>query len=515
MKDEYKTKEGLIAELVRLRQRIINLESSVSEHAHTEENLMNLNKQLQTLIDTSPVIICRSDLKTRVTYVNKKFEEVTGYTSEEVLGRSWVRLGMLSKDGVKLLIKRMLEKLKGKPPEPMEIKIKRKDGQYIWVTGVGEIIREQGKPVGFQIVAQDITERRRLQEGYRLIAENSADIIYKLKIKDEHFDYVSPSVERMLGYTEIEALSLQSKDVLTAESYEKQKYEMFKDIKSGIFMRTLELDAVHKDGHIIPIELHARIIHNENGEPTEIVGIVRDITERKKIQEQIITQERLASIGELTAGIAHEVSNPLTTVIGYTDLLLKQDTSDETKKDLEAIDRSAKRAANILDRLLAFAGQRSRERDYVDINHIIEIALEFRSHSLLSSNVEVIKQFDNNLPEIIADGGQLQDVFLNLIANAEYSMREGHGRGRLKITTKRTDGNIYISFDDDGAGISKENINKIFEPFFTTKPVGKGTGLGLSICRRIITEHDGRIYAESDFGRGATFIIELPIHKQW
>jgi len=94
-------------------------------------------------------------------------------------------------------------------------------------------------------------------------------------------------------------------------------------------------------------------------------------------------------------------------------------------------------------------------------------------------------------------------------------MREGHGRGRLKITTKRTDGNIYISFDDDGAGISKENINKIFEPFFTTKPVGKGTGLGLSICRRIITEHDGRIYAESDFGRGATFIIELPIHKQW
>lgn len=258
-------------------------------------------------------------------------------------------------------------------------------------------------------------------------------------------------------------------------------------------------------------ELETKPMRNSRDRQVGWLAILHDVTERKKMQEQLIAQDRLASVGELAAGMAHEINNPLTTVLGYTDLLLKRDISDEIRKDLEAVNRGAERAANILERLLTFAGQHGTERDHVDINQILETTLELRRHSLLSSSIEVVKQFDANLPTIIADSGQLQDVFLNIIMNAEYSMREAHSRGKLTITTERTDKNIHISFEDDGAGMSKENMRKIFEPFFTTKPVGIGTGLGLSISHRIITAHGGRIYAKSEFGRGATFTIELPI----
>ncbi len=246
--------------------------------------------------------------------------------------------------------------------------------------------------------------------------------------------------------------------------------------------------------------------------------ILHDVTEykliearRKELEDRAHVISRLSTMGEMAAGIAHETINPLASVIGYTELLLAHDIPDEIKGDLEVINKGAKSAADILDRLLTFAGQHHVERDYIDINRILEITIELRNHSLSSNNIEVIKQFDRGLPKTTADGGQLQEVFLNLIINAETSMTESHGEGRLIIKTETANDNIRICFKDDGAGISEENINKIFNPFFTTKEVGKGTGLGLSISHGIITEHDGRIYAESEVGKGATFVIELPI----
>ncbi len=215
----------------------------------------------------------------------------------------------------------------------------------------------------------------------------------------------------------------------------------------------------------------------------------------------------------MAAGIAHEVSNPLATVLGYSDLLLERDIPVEIRDDLEIIDRSAKRTADILDRLLKFAGQQGMEREYININHIIEVAAEFRRHSLSSNKIDINMRLDSKLPMILADGNQLQEVCLNLIINAENSMVQAHRgeEGTLTITTETSGDSIYISFDDDGIGINKENLGIIFNPFFTTMEQGKGTGLGLSISQGIINRHGGEISAESQPGSGATFIIKLPI----
>ena len=221
--------------------------------------------------------------------------------------------------------------------------------------------------------------------------------------------------------------------------------------------------------------------------------------------------DRLASIGQLTSGIAHEINNPLTGVIGFSELLLEKDLPDEIKEDLGIISKEAKRAANVIKGLLTFVRSKGTEKDLVDINSIIQEVLKLRAYEQRLSNIEVKAQFAPDLPRVIGNGAQMQQVFMNLIINAEQAMIETHGRGRLKVITGNAGEMVLVSITDDGPGISPENMKKLFSPFFTTKEVGKGTGLGLSICHGIVTEHGGRIYAESELGKGASFILELPI----
>ena len=250
---------------------------------------------------------------------------------------------------------------------------------------------------------------------------------------------------------------------------------------------------------------------DDKGNVTGLIGIARDITERKQMQEQLMVTARLASIGELASGIAHELNNPLTGVIGFAQLLLSRDIADDLKKDIEVMYSEAQRAAEVVKNLLTFARKHAPVKQLVDINSIIDKVLELRAYEQRVSNIQVNTHFAPDLPEIMADYFQLQQVFLNIVINAEHFMIEAHNRGTLTITTERADDIITASFTDDGPGISKENLGHLFDPFFTTKEVGKGTGLGLSICHGVLTEHGGRIYAESELGKGATFVVELPI----
>jgi signal transduction histidine kinase len=233
-----------------------------------------------------------------------------------------------------------------------------------------------------------------------------------------------------------------------------------------------------------------------------------------QIQEQLIITDRLASVGELASGIAHELNNPLTGVISFSELLLDQDVSDDVKKDLEVINREAKRTAGVVKGLLSFTRKHPEEKQSVDVNEVIQGVLKMRSYEQKVNNIEVNTQFTPDLPEIIANSFELQQVFVNIIINAEHFMTEAHGRGTLTITTERVGETIRVSLVDDGPGIAKENLGHLFDPFYTTKEVGKGTGLGLSISHGIITSHGGRIYAESELGKGATFVVELPIGKE-
>jgi len=372
----------------------------------------------------------------------------------------------------------------------------------------------QEQQVGWLAILHDITARKQAEEQYRLIAEYSADVIYKLTIKEERYTYVSPSVKRLFGYTDREALALKLRDVLTPESYEKQRNELIKIIQDGTSYGTLQLEVIHKDGRIIPVEVHASLVRDEKGEPVEIVGVARDITERKKMEEQLIMQDRLASIGQLTSGLAHELNNPLTGVISLSDLLLQRELPEDIRQDVKIINDEAQRTANIVKNLLTFARKQPQAKQLTNINDCIQKVLELRAYEQKVNNIQVNFRFAPDLPLIMGNSSQLQQVFFNIVINAEFFMLEAHGKGTLTVTTEKAGNSVRALFADDGPGIPRENMRHLFTPFFTTKEVGKGTGLSLSICLGIITEHDGRIWAESEPGKGTTFIIELPIYNR-
>jgi signal transduction histidine kinase len=233
--------------------------------------------------------------------------------------------------------------------------------------------------------------------------------------------------------------------------------------------------------------------------------------EQRQAEEQLIIADRLASVGELASGMAHELNNPLTSVIGFSQLLLGRDLPDEIREDIKTIYSEARRAADVMKNLLIFARKHSPLKQLVNINSVIEKVIQLRAYEHRVENIQVVTRLAADLPLTLADYFQLQQVFLNIIINAEHFMLAAHQRGTLVITTRRIGSNIIVSFADDGSGIARENLGRLFDPFFTTKEVGEGTGLGLSICHGIVTEHRGRIYAESEPGKGATFVVELPV----
>ncbi len=231
----------------------------------------------------------------------------------------------------------------------------------------------------------------------------------------------------------------------------------------------------------------------------------------KNTQEQLIQSEKLSAVGEFVAGVAHELNNPLAAVMGFSEMLREADVDAKYRRQLDLIFKAAQRCQKIVQSLLSFARRHQTERKPVSANELIEAVLEIVAYPLRTSNVEVVTRLQPNLPAVLADGHQIQQVLLNIINNARQAI-EGHQRsGQIKITTEAAESNVRITIQDNGPGISEENMRRIFDPFFTTKEVGKGTGLGLSLCYGIIKEHGGNITPISKPGEGATFVIELPI----
>lgn len=235
----------------------------------------------------------------------------------------------------------------------------------------------------------------------------------------------------------------------------------------------------------------------------------------KDSQAQLIQASKLAAIGRLTAGIAHELNNPLTAVLGYAQLLQAAELDERVKADLDKIVQGAERTAHIVRNLLTFARQQKPKRHLVNINDVLLSILDLQAYHLKVENIEVVKELARDLPPTVADPSQLSQVFLNLISNAQQAMVEAHGGGTLTVRSKLVNGGIIrVEIADDGPGIPLEILERIFDPFFTTKEVGQGTGLGLSICYGIVQEHGGHIWAESEPGQGATFFVELPVIEE-
>jgi PAS domain S-box-containing protein len=377
----------------------------------------------------------------------------------------------------------------------------------------------------------ELEKQKRMQEAlkasetrYRTVARLSSDFAYSCIHNGNDgykIDWITDAFYTLSGYSESELHEQKCWMFVSHPDDYDMATEPLHYLKAGE-TNTREFRIVTKDGRVLNIVNYMECQADpQTPGGLRLFGAVKDITERKRAEEERLELERkiqinsrLTSIGEMAAGIAHEINNPLTPILGFADMLLKRDLPEDVKDDLQIIRDSARRTADVTRRLLLFARQSKPMRTLCNINEVVETTLQLRAYHLKTNNIKVITELDLELPQTMADAGQLQQVVLNLIMNAEYAMTQTHGGGNLLIKTEKKDNIIRVLVKDDGVGISKENMERLFQPFFTTKKVSEGTGLGLSVCHGIVAEHNGRIYAESKVGKGATFIVELPVVRQ-
>lgn len=373
----------------------------------------------------------------------------------------------------------------------------------------------KGLQVGWLILLHDVTERRKRELEYKALTQTTAEGFCLVDMNGRFID-VNETYCRLVGYTREEILAKKLGDIesIYTPASLAARLKQMRIFGSDRFHSVLK----RKDGSLVEVEYSVNYLNIDNG---RIFAFVHDLSEkaeveheRRELEKKAQTASRLATIGELAAGISHEINNPLTSVIGYSQLLIERDdVPADIRNDLTAINDAAQRVADIVRRLLSFARNVKPERTNVNINELIINTLNLRSYHLKMNQIEVETELEPDLPLTVADKGQIQQVLLNLIINAETEMKLAHGKGKLTIRTEK-DGNIIrIYVIDDGPGIKQEIMDKIFEPFFTTREAGQGTGLGLSLCYGIVTAHNGRIYAQSEYGKGATFIVELPVES--
>ncbi|TET13015.1 MAG: PAS domain S-box protein [Dehalococcoidia bacterium] len=369
---------------------------------------------------------------------------------------------------------------------------------------------------------RNITECNRMQEQLQLAEENyttffdNSSVAITITDENERIVNWNKFAEVLLGMDEDD---LYMKPVSSLYPEAEWRTLRSQNIRQKGIQHHLETRMVRKNQEIIDVDLSLSVLKGPDGKVTGSIGIIVDITERnraqkekQRIEEQLRVAGRLAAVGELAAGVAHELNNPLAAVQAFAQLLVDRDDLDETiKSDVETIYEEVQRATKITNNLLSFAGRHKPEKRLISINDVLERSLELHAYLMRINNIEVVKELDPGLPTTMADFHQIQQVFVNIINNAEQAMTEANGKGKLRVETQRVGEMIRIAFTDDGPGISEDNLKRIFDPFFTTKEVGKGTGLGLSISFSLVQEHAGHLYIESKLGEGATFIVEIPI----
>lgn len=483
----------------------------ISEQRRAQLQLLRFANAIHYTVN--PIEI--TDIDGKIIYVNPALERVTGYTKQELIGKNPNILN--SGRQPKEFWKNMWETiLKGKVWTG-EIENKTKDGKLINERLlVSPIIDPSGKLIGFLGIHNDLTEQKKLENELAKVSaymaailDDSADAIIGLDC-DFNIRSWNKGAEKIYGYKAEEILGKNFSVLVPPDLIKSGELEYLnEEFKKKGYIRNYETERLTKDGKRISIEMTRTLVKDSYGNIIGSSAIVRDVTELKKLKRQISHAEKLSVVGQLAAGIAHEVGNPLTSISSIVQVIQRTTNDTFAIEKLELVKNQINRIAKTIRELVDFSRPSNYEIRQTDVNKLLQDAVNIIRYGKKSKDINFVLELSNKIPRITLVQDQIIQVFINLLLNAVDAM-EGKP-GEIKVKSELFGNHIKIHFIDKGKGIPDEIKNKIFEPFFTTKKVGEGTGLGLWVSYGIVKNFGGDIDFESKIGEGSIFTISLPI----
>lgn len=474
---------------------------------------------------------CITGKDKRFQVVNDKLCAMLGYTREELLGISWAEITPPEDVAAEVVdfdryIKARFDCM------TFEKRYRCKEGSVINVCVSTQCIwNEDGEPDYLVSLIQDVTERKRAEaalreseERFRSVVEQTPDIIWRVD-RDGVFTFLSPATRELLGYEESELLDKPLSSILTPESAEQARAYVSGGLEGRNGTEVEEYTHVRKDGSVFVGEIRSTPLRHPDGAIIGMHGITRDVTERKRLEQQLIQAQKLESIGQLAGGVAHDFNNLLAVILGYSDIIKAQIDPDAPENfGLDEIIKAGERAKDLTGQLLAFSRKQVLAMRDVHINEVVGSA-DKMLRRLIGEDIHIWIELAADMDIIKADASQMTQVLLNLSVNARDAMPNG---GILKISTE----SLYVNYDDErishglragpyvlltisdtGTGMKPEVLRHAFEPFFTTKEKGRGTGLGLATVFGIVKQHGGDITVQSELGHGTTFRVYLPVSE--
>lgn len=472
------------------------------------ERVRQARDRWQQTFDSITELVTVHDVDGRILAVNKAMAEYLGRSTEELTGADLEQVFGDLAPQVAEPLRRCVATGRYCAGEDLEW-----PGGRIHQVQVTPMVDSGGRVIGCVRVARDVTAARHAadrvaqsERRYRELAEGASDVIYMHDLAG-NFLYVNRRAVELFGYSRHEFARLRFLDLVAPEAAA-QAREYFSRLVAGREAEPVELRMICRDGSVVVLQVSATVMRR-NGEPVGIHGIARDVTSEKQLTEQLLQYDRLASVGTLIAGIAHELNNPLTVISGYAQMLRSGLAGQRASEAVSTIYEQAERCRAIAQNLLDFARRPDDHLTRMDVNRAVRGVLDLRAYDLRASNIRVETELCENLPPVLTEHGQLQQVIYNLVDNALDAMAP-LGGGNLRVSTSASEGKVILTIEDTGPGIPPADLERIFDPFVTTKPRGEGTGLGLSICRNIVSMYGGTIRAGNRPEGGAVFTVELP-----
>ncbi len=499
-----------------LKNAVDDLKNDITERKRVEEALRESEEKFRSAFESSKVglNILGQDYKYLV--VNKAFCDMVGYSEEELLSNHFRNI--THPDDIKHNMA-LSKKLREGEIDSFQLEKRyiHKNGHVVWGSlSVSAVWDAGGKSIYVIALVQDITERKRAEDELhqnKHIVSSSTDMMAML---NKEFTYLSVNTAyiKVFGKSENEFIGHTVSEVFGNEFFNET-------IKPNALICLAGKEVNYQTWFEFPVtgrkymDIH---YYPYIGVDNEVKGFVvngRDITDRKQFEQQLIQSEKLSSIGTFISGIAHELNNPLTAILGYSETLMdNENLPQKVKDDLEIISKQSKRTAKIVHELLKYSRTHKEGKVNLDVNNAVGSILDFYSHTFKADDIELKMDLSHDIPKVFADSNQLQQVFTNVIVNAYYEMKKVHGKKVFTVKTVASDEHVFLIFENSGSPIPDDVIGKIFDPFFTSKKVGEGTGLGLYVSYGIIKEHGGDIKAENIGNSGVRFTISLPVTEE-